>query len=51
MTAAAVSLLHQEMRVIAVAPIYVTVLVLIGGVDRHDWALARALWEPSRRGS
>jgi O-antigen/teichoic acid export membrane protein len=50
-TAAAVSLLHQEMRVIAVAPIYVTVLVLIGGVDRHDWALARALWEPSRRGS
>jgi O-antigen/teichoic acid export membrane protein len=50
-TAAAVSLLHQGMRVIAVAPIYVTVLVLIGAVDRHDLALARALWEPSRRGS
>ncbi len=48
-TAAVIVLLQPEVRAFAAVPLYAVVLVLIGGVTRRDWTVARTLWQPSHR--
>ncbi len=37
-----------DLRVVVALPLYLAVLLIIGGIDRRDWALARRLWQPAR---
>jgi O-antigen/teichoic acid export membrane protein len=40
-------LLAPALRVFAALPLYAIMLLMLGGIGRQDWALARTLWEPA----
>jgi hypothetical protein len=35
-------------QAVAVVPLYVVLLVVLGGVDRHDWAWVGEVWRPTQ---
>ncbi len=46
-----IGLLPFRAGALAAVPVYAVMVLLIGAVDRQDWALARGLWEAWRNGT
>ncbi|MBI1813701.1 MAG: flippase [Deltaproteobacteria bacterium] len=41
-------LMTPSAQAVAVVPLYVVLLVTLGGVDRHDWAWVGEVWHPTQ---